>query len=301
MTISKEKRELIVTWVLVDGFSSRQAAFLGKVHRNSVSTFVRKFLHQGTLEAKNTRIREGTRKQYKEWVNEYFIHHPQAYLHEVQHDHRKEFNLEKPLSLTTIFRLVVKDCGLTRKVIERRCMNRDGPLQLLYIRQIRLLLRSSCQLLFIDETSKDKRDCLRRCGRSRRGTKVIAGLPAGRGKRYSAVACWNRSGFLEWSFTPGTFTRSKYHRFLKKKVLRHIHAWPGPNSIVVLDNAIIHRYPQFVKAIQKKGAFPIFLPPYCPHFNPIEIAFSLVKKALQSFFFLMLMVLYNYLGLLLWV
>ena len=45
-----------------------------------------------------------------------------------------------------------------------------------------------------------------------------------------------------------------------------------------MDNARIHMYLDLEKAVSSVGAVLIFLPPYSQHLNPIEIAFSSIKK-----------------------
>ena len=50
-----------------------------------------------------------------------------------------------------------------------------------------------------------------------------------------------------------------------------------PRSIVVLDNASVHHSERVVEMIREKGAFVVYLPPYSPDFNPIELMFNMYK------------------------
>ena len=52
-------------------------------------------------------------------------------------------------------------------------------------------------------------------------------------------------------------------------------------SVVVLDNARIHDSDEFIEMIRSKGGIVIFLPPYSPDFNPIEISFYVIKEWLS--------------------
>ncbi|POM72023.1 Transposase [Phytophthora palmivora] len=65
---------------------------------------------------------------------------------------------------------------------------------------------------------------------------------------------------------------------LDSSVLLRMNPWPLPRSIVMLDNACIHMYPALEAAIHSVGAVLLFLPPYCPQFNPIEIMFGQLKR-----------------------
>ncbi|WP_408871252.1 transposase, partial [Gluconobacter kondonii] len=55
-----------------------------------------------------------------------------------------------------------------------------------------------------------------------------------------------------------------------------------PGDIVVMDNLPAHKLPAAQKAIEQAGAELMFLPPYSPDFNPIEMAFSKLKALLRA-------------------
>jgi hypothetical protein len=48
-------------------------------------------------------------------------------------------------------------------------------------------------------------------------------------------------------------------------------------DIVIMDNLPAHKSPIAEKAIHDKGAWVLFLPPYSPDLNPIEMAFAKLK------------------------
>ena len=53
--------------------------------------------------------------------------------------------------------------------------------------------------------------------------------------------------------------------------------YPENNSVIIMDNARIHHDNELVELLEELGCRVIFLPPYSPDFNPIEIAFSTIK------------------------
>jgi len=58
--------------------------------------------------------------------------------------------------------------------------------------------------------------------------------------------------------------------------------WPLPNSVLVVDNASIHKGPRIREMVEERGARILYLPAYSPDFNPIELAFSAIKSWLRS-------------------
>jgi transposase len=54
--------------------------------------------------------------------------------------------------------------------------------------------------------------------------------------------------------------------------------YPGKNSVLVMDNAKIHHDEHMINIIESVGCKVLFLPPYSPDFNLIELAFSVIKS-----------------------
>ena len=52
-------------------------------------------------------------------------------------------------------------------------------------------------------------------------------------------------------------------------------------DVVVLDNLPAHKRKQAAEAIEKRGAWLLFQPPYSPDYNPIELAFSKFKAHMK--------------------
>ena len=59
--------------------------------------------------------------------------------------------------------------------------------------------------------------------------------------------------------------------------------FPGPRSVVLIDNASIHKSSAFVRAVTDRGAMVLFTPPYCRDLTPLDNgAFGKVKLWLQG-------------------
>lgn len=55
-----------------------------------------------------------------------------------------------------------------------------------------------------------------------------------------------------------------------------------PGDVVILDNLSSHKSERAEKAIRAQGARLLFLPPYSPDLNPIEMAFAKLKAHLRA-------------------
>ena len=54
-----------------------------------------------------------------------------------------------------------------------------------------------------------------------------------------------------------------------------------PGTVIILDNLSTHKSPRAAQALRKRGCWFLFLPPYSPDLNPIEMAFSKLKAHLR--------------------
>lgn len=241
------------------------------------------FLLKGIVNTKNERKKKPRwPPEVYESVKSYVQHHPTFYIEELRDYIILNFPTLTTISTATICRALHFDLKLSRKVLSKAARE-AVPAEIQVFKEKLLPLYSFAeQLVFIDETSKDGRHAYRRYGWSKVNTKAIVRLPFSRGKRLSIMAALDVSGFFGWEATEGTFTRGKFHDAFVAKVIPHLNPWPLPRSIVILDNAKIHAYPELQAAVHACGARLLFLPPYCPQLNPIEPCFGLLKRWIQK-------------------
>ena len=55
-----------------------------------------------------------------------------------------------------------------------------------------------------------------------------------------------------------------------------------PGDVVVRDNLPAHQVAGLAELVEAHGARLLYLPPYSPKFNPIELAFSKLKTGLRT-------------------
>ena len=53
-------------------------------------------------------------------------------------------------------------------------------------------------------------------------------------------------------------------------------------DVVILDNLATHRSPKAAAILKHIGAWFLFLPPYSPDLNPIEMAFAKIKALIRK-------------------
>ncbi len=115
-------------------------------------------------------------------------------------------------------------------------------------------------------------------GRSPTGERVYGAKPTGPGKRISTVGALGLSGLKTVMCFEGTLTGAVFLQFLDEFLVPEL----KPGQIVILDNAKAHKVEGVRERIEGAGARMLYLPPYSPDLNPIEMAWSKVKQFLRK-------------------
>jgi hypothetical protein len=102
-----------------------------------------------------------------------------------------------------------------------------------------------------------------------------------RGTKYSILPALSFEGIIHLEVVKNAITGDDFRRFIEG-LLPHMNEWPLPNSVLIVDNASIHKVAGIREMVEERGARLIYLPAYSPDFNPIELAFSTIKSWLRS-------------------
>ncbi|KAF0766188.1 hypothetical protein AaE_002940, partial [Aphanomyces astaci] len=128
----------------------------------------------------------------------------------------------------------------------------------------------------------DNRGMLRRRGYAMKGEKVVIRGEFGRKPRVSLLCFLGADGLLDYYDVEGTFDTATFLQCCCLFVHGgKVQIYPGANSVWVLDGAKIHCNAEIILHLRSLGVVPIFLPVYCPFYNPIEYFFGYLKKMFQ--------------------
>ena len=139
-------------------------------------------------------------------------------------------------------------------------------------------LFSSDQLVFLDESASNERTGDRRKGWSPVGLICERLRPFKHSERWSILPVLSEEGYMDYLIHQGAINSELFIEFVREKVLPHCTPYPGPRSVIVLDNASIHKSIQLQELCEEQGVLLKFLPPYSPDYNPIEATFKDLKE-----------------------
>jgi transposase len=135
----------------------------------------------------------------------------------------------------------------------------------------------SGRLIFIDETWA-KTNMTRLRGRAPRGERLVAKVPHGHWKTTSLIAALGVGGVRCSTVVDGAINRDLFEGFVEQVLVPELKR----GDVVVLDNLSSHKSAYARRLIEERGARLVFLPPYSPDLNPIEMVFAKLKQLLRS-------------------
>jgi transposase len=115
-------------------------------------------------------------------------------------------------------------------------------------------------------------------GRAPRGERCRAPVPHGHWKTTTFVGGLTLGGIVAPMTIDGAMTGAAFLAYVEQVLVPAL----KPGDVVVLDNLPAHKPAAIREAIEAAGAVMLFLPPYSPDFNPIEMAFSKMKAHLRK-------------------
>jgi hypothetical protein len=106
-----------------------------------------------------------------------------------------------------------------------------------------------------------------------------------RGHTWSLLAAYTPEGYLPgWVIREGYQNGESFLEWLVNGLLPRCQPYPGPNSVIIMDNASAHCDQEIADAIRARGCLVRYLPPYSPDYNPIELTFSVLKSWIRRRF-----------------
>ena len=118
----------------------------------------------------------------------------------------------------------------------------------------------------------------RRYGRAPRGERALDAVPHGRWRTTTVIAALRADGIVAPLVLEGAIDGPAFLAWVERVLAPTLR----PGDTVVADNLGSHKVAGVREAIEARGASLLYLPPYSPDLNPIELAFSKLKRLLRT-------------------
>ena len=134
------------------------------------------------------------------------------------------------------------------------------------------------RLAFIDETSV-KTNMAKTTGWAPRGQRLVDHAPFGHWRTQTFIGALRHDRLDAPWVIDGAMNGEMFDRYVQTQLAPTLRA----GDVVILDNLSSHKNPSAARTLREIGTWFLFLPPYSPDLNPIEMAFSkltaLIRKA----------------------
>lgn len=143
-------------------------------------------------------------------------------------------------------------------------------------KELQSTLDPNC-LVFLDESGVNT-GMTRLYGRAASHERVIEAVPDTRFHRTTILSSVRLDGTIIPLVFEGALNGSIFNAYVTQCLAPSL----KPGDIVVMDNLSSHKVSGIVATIEAMGASVLFLPPYSPDFNPIELMWSKIKAILRK-------------------
>lgn len=133
------------------------------------------------------------------------------------------------------------------------------------------------QLVFIDETGF-RTNLVRLYGRAPCGKRLVASVPYGHWKTTTFVAALRHDQLTAPLVVDGPMNGRLFVAYVRQVLVPTLR----PGDIVVMDNLSSHKRAGVREAIEQAMARVVYLPPYSPDLNPIEMVYAKLKWLVRS-------------------
>lgn len=171
-----------------------------------------------------------------------------------------------------LVRVVIKRLGLTSKKAKFFATpKRLEETTKLFIECRKEFINQGRYIVSLDETSFGRYG-KPMFGYSPKGTPlVLSKKPLTKAKPTSVLAIIDSNGLVVKEHLVGPYNKVLFTEFLRKSQL-------PPHTVILLDNVRFHHSSTVKDLASERQWELLYIPPYSPWFNPIEEAFSIVKR-----------------------
>jgi len=133
------------------------------------------------------------------------------------------------------------------------------------------------RIVFIDETSTNTK-LTKRCGWSPVGERFPSHVPFGHWHTQTFIAALRCHALTAPWVIDAPMNRLIFESYVETQLAPTL----SRGDVVIMDNLSSHKSSRAEEIVKDQGAWILFLPPYSPDLNPIEMAFSKIKALLRK-------------------
>ena len=168
-------------------------------------------------------------------LKHFLEHQPWAYQDEMEYYLFDDWGIT--VSQSTISK-ALKSMKINTKCLKREALERSQECRNMYFLDISQFTHD--MLIYLDESAANEHTMHRKRGWAEYGVSPRVIKPVKRSERWSILPAYCSDGILAKHIHQGDISEARFEWFLVNEVLPKCSPFPGPKSVVVLDNASVH-------------------------------------------------------------
>lgn len=206
-----------------------------------------------------------------QFIRDALERNPDMYQDEIQEALRKECDAH--VDRSTVARTLTR-MGYTRKKVVRPAIERNEAERSTFM--LNLLDYPPDYYVVTDESAFSRDTTSRDYVYALRGQRARRREYFIQDSRMSILPAMCLDGIINLSVIEGGHNAESFSLFVDS-TLDYMNPYPGPRSVLVMDNCPIHHAEEVEALVDERGMRLLYLPAYSPDLNPIEEAFSCIK------------------------
>lgn len=154
---------------------------------------------------------------------------------------------------------------------------RNEELRTQFLNDLAPMLYTPARLVFLDECGFNT-SLTRLYGRAPSNRRAVGRVPRNWGKNQTLICAMQWSGPFAPLMVEGSVNGDVFIWYVREELCPAL----TPGQVVVLDNLSAHHREEVGQLVEERGCTLLFLPPYSPDFNPIEMMFSKLKAWIRA-------------------
>ncbi|KAJ5079107.1 integrase protein-related [Anaeramoeba ignava] len=223
---------------------------------------------------------------HEEFIKNEIKKQPSIYIREIQSKLNEEFSLD--ISISSLYKYITNQLKYSKKKLSLRSPRKFTEENKHFHAKFKEYMKEIFDLfgdnnvIFIDEVGVNLDSSYRKTGWGPKNEEILSPFIAKDEKhRINSICALSNNGFVCMDSYQDSINGVKFAQFMIEVLLPLL----SESSAVVMDNCSIHHsVDNLVKGYyQEFNHLIIYLPPYSPELNPIEMGFGWLKRTLASY------------------
>ena len=264
----KEMIQIVKNFYNNNNYSIRHVASIFNISKSTIQRWI-----SYTISVDVINIIKSDKEKIMDFINEEIKINPFTTINKIKHKIYDKLNIS--ISKTGVY-IFMKLCNLSFKKVSKKTYNNMENIKKLtkqFKKQIKKIKLTD--IICLDE-SCIKSNMSDDYGWSKKGEKLIQYIKSNP-KKFNLIMAITKEKIISHKIYDVNVNKNVFYDYLKDELLPKI-----KNKYILMDNICFHKSKAIIELIKNSGNDIIYIPPYSPEFNPIEVAFHMLKHKIRK-------------------